>query len=607
MTSLVTQPQLMATAATDAAQINSAISAARAAAAGPTTSLVAAAQDEVSAMTATLFGAYGQEYQAILQQASAFHEQFVAALAAAGNAYTEAEAANATAISGALGAVTSPMRSMLGGSTGAAGGGSAVTGAVNMVKAAAADPTFTVVIGGSGNPIPVQPYINDVVDRFITNSFGGLLPNLTPGTVQGLFTPEGLYPLLGVKELTLNQSLMEGVQILNTTLVGQNGDVPGLLLTTGNHVNVLGYSQSAIIASMEEQMLNPTNTGMAGSPFFSQLNFSLIGDVANPNGGLLSRFPGLSLPSIGVTFGTSTPDNSFMTTIVTQEYDGFADFPQYPINVLSDINAFAGIAFVHGTYPTLTPQQISTEIPLTNTVGTTTDQYFIIPTPNLPILDPLRLIPVVGNPLADLVQPDLTVLVNTGYGSTTQGWSTGAPNVPTPFGVIPPVGPITVANALVNAAPQGFSAFMNDVSAEAPVMASNLSPAGLSSALMGTGGVGAASGLTAQLTSALSSPDNFIQAIQTANTTITNEISNAAANTYATLLPTADIANALVTSVPSYDVNLFLSGVQQAIGGDPVGGLVYAFGAPVAADAGLGTFAAGVELAVLLGATGYSI
>jgi hypothetical protein len=47
--------------------------------------------------------------------------------------------------------------------------------------------------------------------------------------------------------------------------------------------------------------------------------------------------------------------------------------------------------------------------------------------------------------------------------------------------------------------------------------------------------------------------------------------------------------------------------VQQAIGGDPVGGLTYAFGAPIAADVGLGTFAAGIELAALLGATGYSI
>jgi PE-PPE domain/PE family len=589
MTSLVTQPQLMATAAADAAQINSAISAAKAAAAGPTTGLVAAAQDEVSAMTATLFGAYGQEYQAILQQASAFHEQFVAALSAAGNAYTEAEAANATAISGGLGAVTSPIQSLMG-------------GAPNLGTAAS---TFTVVIGGSGNPIPVQPYINDVVSRFITSTMGGLLPSLTPGTVQGLFTPEGLYPLFGAKELTLDTSLMEGVQILNAQLVGPNGDLMGLL-TGGNNVNVLGYSQSAIIASLEMQALNPTNTP-TGSPFFGQLHFSLIGDVANPNGGLLSRFPGLSLPSLGITFGTSTPDNSFMTTIVTQEYDGFADFPQYPIDFLSDLNAFAGIAFVHGTYPTLTPQQLNTEMPLTNTVGPTTDQYFIIPTPNLPLLDPLRLIPVIGNPLADLVQPDLTTLVNIGYGSTTQGWSPGPPNVPTPFGVIPPVSPASVLSALATGTPQGISAFGNDVSAEAPIVASNLSPAGLSSALMGTGGLGAASGLTSGLTSALSSPDSFIQAIQTANTTITNDISSAAANAYAVLLPTADIANALVTSLPSYDVNLFLNGVQQAISGDPVGGLTYAFGAPIAADTGLGTFAAGIELAALLGATGYSI
>jgi PE family len=58
MTSLITEPQLMSAAAADVA----------------------------SAMTATLFGGPGQEYQALLLRASAFHEQFVAALAAAGNA-----------------------------------------------------------------------------------------------------------------------------------------------------------------------------------------------------------------------------------------------------------------------------------------------------------------------------------------------------------------------------------------------------------------------------------------------------------------------------------------------------------------------------------------
>ncbi len=29
------------------------------------------------------------------------------------------------------------------------------------------------------------------------------------------------------------------------------------------------------------------------------------------------------------------------------EYDGFADFPQYPINVLADINAILGILYHH--------------------------------------------------------------------------------------------------------------------------------------------------------------------------------------------------------------------------------------------------------------------
>ena len=75
MTSLITQPQLLATAAEDASAIGSAITQAEAAAAGPTTGLVAAAEDEVSAITAQVFGGYGQEYQALLHQAAAFHHQ----------------------------------------------------------------------------------------------------------------------------------------------------------------------------------------------------------------------------------------------------------------------------------------------------------------------------------------------------------------------------------------------------------------------------------------------------------------------------------------------------------------------------------------------------
>jgi hypothetical protein len=589
MTSLVAQPQLMAAAAADVAEIRSAIGAAKAAAAGPTTGLVAAAQDEVSAITAALFGRYGQEYQAVLKQAAAFHAEFAAALAGAGNAYAQTEAANANAISGALRTLTSPVQSLLGGATAAPATTVAAGTAAPIVKALA-DPVGTVttlVLGASGFPIPTPPYIAGIPPLYID-------PFYPKGINVGVNTPEGLYPLTGVKSLTFNESVSQGLTILNNSIQA--------LATPGNTINVFGYSQSAAIVSMEMQALNPTNTpGGSLLPSGVNLNITLVGDVSNPNGGLLTRFPTLNLPSLGFTFGTATPDNSFPTRIYTIEYDGFADFPQYPIDFLSDLNAFVGILTLHGQYPFLMPEQIAHAVQLTNTVGPTETEYFIVPTSDLPanlqglpLLDPVRLIPGIGNPIADLVQPDLTVLVNLGYGSTTQGWSTGPPNVPTPFGVLPPVPLHDVVGALATAAPQGVSAFSADLRGLLT------SPPNLSHVTSTIGSIEThlSAGMTG-LTSALSSPESFITALQAANAHWATAISGAASDAYSTLLPTADIVNALLTSVPAYDVNLFLSGVQQAISGDPVGGLVYAFGAPLAADTALFTLFTGFELRVL--------
>ena len=311
--------------------------------------------------------------------------------------------------------------------------------------------------------------------------------------------------------------------------------------------------------------------------------------------GYIERFAGLSLPSVGLDFYGATPGNSFHTVITTLEYDGYADFPQYPLNVVSDVNAFAGILFLHGTYPDLTSAQLATAIQLTNTVGPTTTDYYMIPSPHLPLLDPVRALPVIGTPLADLIEPDLRVIVDLGYGSTTQGWSTGAPNVPTPFGVLPPVGVGQVANALATAAPQGVSAFMNDLHGLGGVQAVSLptwAPTG--------GGVSLPTLLAGLPAATHLSIENIIQGLQTANTTVTNFVTNATSSLYSALLPTADIANMLLTSVPSYDINLFLTGVEQMGDGDLTGGLVYALGAPIAADTALLTLAGGFELEVLL-------
>ena len=566
MSYLTTQPQLLAEAAANVAGIRSSITQANAAAAGSTTTVMAAASDEVSAAAASFFGAYGQEYQAAISAATAFHDQFAAALASAGNAYAGAE----TAIAGLLGG---------------AGGGAANSAA-----------TFTLVMGGSGTPIPPIDYINNVVSKYVTPFF-----TVVPLNVQGLFTPEGGYPIYGEspKDLTFNVSVQRGVDILNNELVGANPPYAGLL-TGGNTVNVLGYSQSAIIASLEMRALNPTNSGSAGSPYYNQLNFSLIGDLMNPNGGLLERFAPLTIPSLGITFYGATPDNSFPTTITTLEYDGFADFPQYPLNFVSDLNAFAGILYVHGTYPTLTAAQLGTAIHLTNTVGPVSTNYYMIPTQNLPILNPIRSIPLIGTPFADLIQPDLKVIVDLGYGSTTQGWSPGPPNVPTPFGIIPPVGLGEIGNALATAAPQGVSAFMADLNSTGTGMAA-AAPATLLSLQASAGSGGSLPSLLSGMSAATTSNpiDGVINGIKTANTTVANFISGGAASLYGAALPTTDIANFLVTTLPSYDVNLFLSGIEQMVDGDPTGGLIYALGAPLAADTALGILAGGFELEIV--------
>ena len=206
---------------------------------------------------------------------------------------------------------------------------------------------------------------------------------------------------------------------------------------------------------------------------------------------------------------------------------------------------------------------------------------------------------MIGQPIVDLIQPDLKVLVDLGYGSTTQGWSPNPPNVPTGFGVIPPVSPGTVLTALAAGTQQGMGAFATDISTMASSPAS-FSLAGMTSSLGALGSTAATgSALLPAMASALSSPASFISSVQGTNAFLAGAVSGGLSAAYATLLPTADIVNALAISMPSYGINLFLDGVEQIFNGDPVNGLIDAFGAPVAADTALLVLATGFEFRVL--------
>jgi hypothetical protein len=226
-------------------------------------------------------------------------------------------------------------------------------------------------------------------------------------------------------------------------------------------------------------------------------------------------------------------------------------------------------------------------------------------TPNLPLLEPLRGIPVVGNPLADLLQPDLTYLVNWGYGDPAFGYSTAPANVPTPFGLFPPLSATTaLPGDLAMGLPQGINAAASDFMAEGM---SGLSVAGPSlSGLSLSGITNSLSSISLSSPSTLLSPvtiDGSILSLQAASANFPNDLSQALTDGYSVLLPTADILNAAVTAIPAYDATLFLNGITQVASGDPIG-LINAVGYPIAATTGLLTLAGGLEGLVLFTGVG---
>jgi hypothetical protein len=613
MTTLTTQPELIASAAANVDEIRSAISAAHSAAAGQTTGLLAAAGDEVSVATASLFNTYGAECQAVLRQASAFHQQFAQALASAGIAYTEAEQAAAATLSGALGRVTSPIQALLGG-TAANSAAAPVTSVAAFGLPTDGIPLITnskiaLIIGGSGLPIPSDSpgYVTNVFNNYVKPHFPTFIPT-------ELFTPEGLYPFTGAKTLTINDSVSQGLTILNNTLVGTGEGQHGLLVPgSGNQVVVVGLSQSAIISSLEMQKLAAMGPN---APAAGDLSFILMGNQMTPNGGLLARFPGfpagepLQLKSLGITFYGATPQSTpYHTDMYTLQYDGYADFPRYPINVLSDLNAFLGIETVHGNYPTtdpstipsqnlvLLPGSVDSAAPGSHALNT---NYYMITGNEIPLLAPLRGIPVIGNPIADLLKPDLTAIVNLGYGDPNYGYSTAPANEQTYFGLFPHYDQALLAQQLITGAQQGGNAFVADINAAASSFSLADASANFAHSVSSAAHTGGAAAQTFMTTLAASPVDTIITGLQTTTTNVSNTISGVGAAATELIQPTIDIANAVVTTLPAYDINLFLSGIQQAFDGDVLGGLQYALVAPIAADAALLTLAGGFQLVVVL-------
>ena len=304
---------------------------------------------------------------------------------------------------------------------------------------APADDT-ALIMGFAGNSDPPQSYVNEVMSLVInpaTQQFPGqpTFPGYSP-LVQS--TPEGL---------DYQQVIPQGTAELDQGISDQ--------LLHGNVV-VFGYSESTSIATQE--MINLGNLPADMRPDPANLQFVLVEDLNTPNGGFLERLPLLATGS----FPATPADTPYETAIYSIEYSGSSDFPQYPLNLLADANAIAGFADLHPfllpDWPTgFTASELAGAVLEPTSVAGNTE-YYLIPTQDLPLLDPLRAIPIVGNPMADLMQPDMRVIIDLGYDRT------GDADVVTPADwQLPDINWTTVTAELATGAQQGWTAAMVDI------------------------------------------------------------------------------------------------------------------------------------------------
>ncbi|MBS9533815.1 PE-PPE domain-containing protein [Mycobacterium sp. M1] len=406
------------------------------------------------------------------------------------------------------------------------------------------------VMGGSGLATPGQAYADAVNALY-------LAPLGFTGTTQIVTTPEELYPFFGPFGGTLDKSLAQGGQALDDAIMAKfhAGE-----LSSEHPAVVFGWSQSAIIASQVQSQL--ADQGVPSD----DVRFVMIGDVSAPNGGLLERFnlpdnAQPSLPSLGITFSGAGPSDLYPTDVYTHEYDGFADFPQYPVNVLADLNALLGIAFEHTTYLGLTADQIGDAILLPTSAADTLTDYYMIPANGLPLLDPLLFFGSGGKAVYDLLEPDMRILVNLGYGSITDGWSQGDADVPTPLGFLPDSATLhTLAaqlpQALLDGWQQGVTAFAADLTHPdntTPGFLTELSA--LTKIIPGT-----------QLSEFFSTPTTAADLFDTFPPH--------------TGIPALDIASAVLINLPQIDYSVFTSELAD-------GNLLDAIGIPIAADLGI--------------------
>lgn len=357
----------------------------------------------------------------------------------------------------------------------------AVLGAMAAVVAAVSLAATALIVPGTGTPDAneVENYLENFRDYYMQTPCeegGGCADEDLEGVnYYASFWP---IPLPGWCDPgrceKFDDSVDDGVDNLGTALenlqeLGYTGDII-----------IAGYSQGARVVTISKMQFANGQWDELLEQIASEggeVKFVYIGNPNRPNGGLLSRLGFLgTIPIIDVTTGQPTPtDTDFETEDWAIRWEGIADFPQYLFNPLAVVNSLLGFYYDHGTYLAINGGSDPGETPAGYTVeeweaitanpelypdivdiqvyGDTT--YYTITPKYLPLVRPLHAIPIVGKPIADLIEPALRVIIEeTGYNRNIPFGQ------PTELQLIPIFNPITLGLKLIPAFFLGLNNFL---------------------------------------------------------------------------------------------------------------------------------------------------
>ena len=226
------------------------------------------------------------------------------------------------------------------------------------------------VIGGISTP--------QLSDMLMSPLLGGALKNQERVSVKW---PAEAGPYTGRGDLTLGASINVGKANLDAQIDAAlarlakdaNGNVVG-----GEKVTVVGLSAGSLVVN---EVLREMAAD-ADAPGRDQITFVVVADSSRQK--LIDKARYNS--KYDYTYQPA-PETAYDIVVVTGEYDGMADFPDRPFNVLAIMNAIAGSIFVHvpvmyADLANVPAENITVDV---NAKGGTTTHY-LVPAKKLPLV-----------------------------------------------------------------------------------------------------------------------------------------------------------------------------------------------------------------------------